>query len=50
MWITLLCLQYRELELDSLALEAQEADETGTVAKEDRLKNVETNGIASSSG
>lgn len=33
--------QYKELNLDMLGLEAQEADGTGTVATEDRLKNVE---------
>nr|CAD7438157.1 unnamed protein product [Timema bartmani] len=35
--------QYREIELDALALEAQEVDGTGTVATEDRLKAAEVN-------
>ncbi|CAG2065080.1 unnamed protein product, partial [Timema podura] len=34
---------YREIELDALALEAQEVDGTGTVATEDRLKAAEVN-------
>lgn len=33
--------QYKELNLDMLGLEAQEADGTGTVANEDRLKTSE---------
>lgn len=33
--------QYKELNLDMLGLAAQEADGTGTVATEDRLKKVE---------
>jgi hypothetical protein len=39
---SLLCLQYREIELDVLVMEAQEADGTGTQASEDRLKDKET--------
>lgn len=31
---------YKELQLDMLSLEAREADGTGTVAAEDRLKNI----------
>lgn len=34
--------QYKELDLNMLGLEAQEADGTGTVATEDRLKKVES--------
>jgi hypothetical protein len=34
--------QYREIQLDALALLAQEADGTGTQASEDRLKDKET--------
>lgn len=30
-------MQYKELDLEALALEAQEADDSGTIAKEDRL-------------
>jgi hypothetical protein len=34
--------QYREIQLDALAMDAQEADGTGTQASEDRLKGNET--------
>lgn len=30
-------LEYKELDLEALALEAQEADDSGTIAKNDRL-------------
>ncbi|KAG8316583.1 hypothetical protein J6590_047724 [Homalodisca vitripennis] len=40
--------QYRDIELEILAMEAQEADNSGTVAAEDRLKNGVANGEASS--
>lgn len=33
--------QYKELQLDMLGMEAREADGTGTVATEDRLKEVD---------
>uniref|UniRef100_A0A1B6KGY2 Zinc finger CCCH domain-containing protein 15 n=1 Tax=Graphocephala atropunctata TaxID=36148 RepID=A0A1B6KGY2_9HEMI len=41
-------IQYRDIELEILAMEAQEADNSGTVATEDRLKNGVANGEATS--
>lgn len=39
-------IEYRELQLDLIELEAQEVDDTGTVATEDRLKTAQANGEA----
>lgn len=40
-------IQYREIQLDMLAMEAQEADDSGTQATEDRLTQVAVNGVSS---
>lgn len=42
LWVFFYYWQYREIQLDVLAMEAQEPDGTGTQATEDRLKGKET--------